>query len=137
MTTGTITDEPGQRVKKPSPWQRYHEKHLPRRVTTWPSGVRGPQKVRVYARNGHWLLQWWDRAARRTLVDRVDGDLIDALARARHIDQRLLNYRTAGTGKSRLQHAQLVTAFLQDFERRADYLIFTLKPFNASPTTGK
>jgi hypothetical protein len=42
--------------------------------------------VRIYARQDHHVLQFWDPAAKKTLYDRVHGDLIDAIARARDLD---------------------------------------------------
>jgi len=65
-------------------------------------------------------LQWWDPAAKGNLSDRVDGDLVAAIARARQIEERLTNFRSSGQGCRRLGHQELVEKFLQDLTRRAD-----------------
>jgi integrase len=90
------------------------------RVTNFPPGVSPPKRVRIYARGGHHLLHFWDPAVRRTLYERVDGDLIDAIAGARRIDQRLCDFRCSGRAPRRLEHEELVREFCRDLERRAD-----------------
>jgi integrase len=57
---------------------------------------------------------------KRTLYDRVDGDLIDAIARARKIDQRLDTFRSSGHSNRRLSHEELVQGYCRDLEQRAD-----------------
>ena len=99
---------------------RYGERHQLRRITEFPSGVAPPQRVRIYARNGHFVLQWWDPAAKTNLCQRIDGDLIDAISAARRIEQRLENFRSSGRVRRRLGHDELVQAFLVDLQRRAD-----------------
>ncbi len=104
-----------------SSWQaRYGVAHQLRRIRTLPAGVTAPKKVRLYARQDHFIVQFWDPAAKRTLSIRVAGDLIDALAEARKIEARLINYKTAGRGVSKLGHHYLVDRFLIDLGRRAD-----------------
>ena len=104
-----------------SSWQtRYGVAHQLRRICTFPAGVAVPRKVRLYARQNHFILQFWDPAAKRTLSIRVAGDLIDALAEARKIETRLINYKTAGRGVSKLGHYDLVDRFLVDLRQRAD-----------------
>jgi integrase len=66
------------------------------------------------------VLQWWEPSARGNLSDRVDGDLVAAIARARQIEERLTHFRSSGQGCRRLGHRELVDKFLQDLTRRAD-----------------
>jgi integrase len=86
----------------------------------FPVGIEGPRRVRLYRRRDHYVLQWWDPAARTNLSDRVDGDLVAAIARARQIVERLDSSRDAGLGRRRLGHRELVDAFLADLGHRAD-----------------
>ncbi|MCA9252016.1 MAG: hypothetical protein R3E58_02865 [Phycisphaerae bacterium] len=76
--------------------------------------------MRIYARNGHFLLQWWDPGAKGNLCERVDGDLIDALATARRVEQRLADLRTSNQTRQRISHDELVEGFLADVQKRAD-----------------
>jgi hypothetical protein len=100
---------------------RYGERHRLQRITEFPAGIVGPKKVRVYRRRQHYLLQWWDPAAKTNLSDRVDGDLVAAIARARAIEERLTHFKTSGQVRQRrLAHADLVKAFVDDLRRRAD-----------------
>src|SRR4051812_48628022 len=70
----------------PSAWSaRYGARHRWVRLPEFPPGISPPDKVRVYRRAGHYVLQWWDPGAGRNVADRVDGDLLAALARAREI----------------------------------------------------
>jgi hypothetical protein len=102
-------------------WSRYRERHRLVRVEAFPAGVEGPKKVRVYRRREHFVLQWWDPAARATLSDRVDGDLVAALIRAREIDNKILHFKSGKLGcDRRLTHAALVSAFRADLTRRAN-----------------
>ncbi len=100
--------------------ERYGKKHRFRRILNFPAGVRAPQKVRVYERSDHYLLQWWDSAAKRNLAMRVDGDLLDALARARTIDERIANQGNSGITGQRIRHTDLAARFCEDLKRRAD-----------------
>src|SRR4051812_3579550 len=105
----------------PGSWsRRYGERHRLHRIVEFPAGIIPPRRVRVYRRCGHYVLQWWDPAARTNLSDRVDGDLVAAIARARQIEERLGCARDAGLGRRRLGHRELVEAFLTDLGRRAD-----------------
>lgn len=114
------------RVRQPdalsaSPWvQRYGRKHHLHRISTWPEGIVPLVRVRLYWRAGHFVLQWWDPAIRRNLSDRVDGDIIAAIARARQIDQRLIDFKAGGHGGRRIQHRELVERFLGDLQVRVD-----------------
>ncbi|MGB0766846.1 MAG: hypothetical protein ACPGYV_03970 [Phycisphaeraceae bacterium] len=89
-------------------------------MKSFPAGVTPPKKVRIYQRAGYFLLQWWDPSAGKTLNDRVDGDLIDAIARAREIDAKILAFRRGGVVSRDLRHDALVDAYLADQQRRAD-----------------
>jgi integrase len=76
--------------------------------------------VRIYSRSSHYVLQWWDPAAKGNLSDRVDGDLVAAIARARQIEERLNHFRSSGPTCRRLGHRELVERFLQDCRKRAN-----------------
>lgn len=104
-----------------SAWhKKYAARHRPQRILEFPAGVAAPQRVRVYRRGEYHLLQWWDPEVRKTLNDRVDGDLIDAIARAREIDRRLADHRGSGHVSRRLSHRELVTKYVEDLDQRAD-----------------
>lgn len=91
------------------------------RITVFPTGISGPKKVRIYLRQQHYVLQWWDPAAKTNLSDRVDGDLVSAIARAREIEERLTHFKSSGQVRQRrLSHTGLVEAFRADLQRRAD-----------------
>src|SRR5262245_59310076 len=84
------SDHPPRRCKRPSAWTRkYGDKHRFQRVTGFPAGIVPPERVRIYRRGGHHLLQWWDPDAKRNLAERIDGDLVNAIARARQVEERL------------------------------------------------
>jgi hypothetical protein len=93
-----------------------------RRVSTWPAGVEAPVKVRVYWRVDHWLLQWWEPSLRKNVSERVEGDLIDAVAKARELDRRLRDLRKSGhgAGHRHLRHRELIERFEADLARRCD-----------------
>ncbi len=101
--------------------ERYGQKHRFRRVTDFPAGVPALRRVRIYRRGDRLLLQWWDPGRKRNTAERVEGDLISAIARARQVEERLSNFRSARpSGRRPLPHDELVTAFLSDLRRRAD-----------------
>jgi hypothetical protein len=101
--------------------ERYGEKHRFRRVTDFPAGVQAPRRVRIYQRGDGLLLQWWDPGLKRNAAERVEGDLISAIVRARQVEERLMHLKSArSAGWRRLAHAELVTAFLSDLGQRAD-----------------
>ncbi len=100
--------------------KRYGERHRLQRITAFPAGITPPSRVRIYARNGHFVLQWWDPGAKGNLCERVDGDLIDALATARRVEQRLAGLRTSNQPRRRIGHDELVEGFLGDVQKRAD-----------------
>ena len=100
--------------------ERYGDRHRLVRITEFPAGVSPPRHVRLYWRRDHFVLQWWDRTAKTNLSDRVDGDLVEAIMRARQIEERLDSCADAGLGRRRLGHRELVEAFVADLRRRAD-----------------
>lgn len=121
LPCGTTLTENAADVKVPSWSDRFGEKHRLHRVINFPSGIIPPHKIRLYFRNRHYVLQWWDPKARANLCDRVDGDLVAAITRARQIEERLANFKSSGqVGHRRLGHAELVSQFLADLTRRSD-----------------
>jgi len=99
---------------------RYSEKHRLHRILQLPAGIATPKRVRIYSRSDHYVLQWWDRGEKRTLSERVEGDLVQAIIRARDIDEQLENFRSAGCGCRNLRHHELVQKFYENLHRRAD-----------------
>ncbi len=100
--------------------QRYGEQHRLVRIAQFPFGVQPPKRVRIYFRHDHYLLQWWDRTAKRSLCERIDGNLVVAIARARQIEERLEHFRSSGVGMRKAQHGLLVEQFEADLRHRAD-----------------
>ena len=97
MLTGTTVN--GFNGQESNNWvEKYSERHRFQRVTELPSGISLPKKVRIYQRFDHFVLQWWDRQVKKTLSTRVDGDLIEAITKAREIDEKLLNFRRTSAG---------------------------------------
>jgi hypothetical protein len=120
--TSPLTSDTGPATAGGSSWTaRYGAKHRWVRLAYLPAGLTLPEKVRVYQRAEHFLLNWWDPQAGKNLSERVTGDLLAALTRARQIDDRLTHFRTGGAGSGgRLGHGDLVAKFLADLARRAD-----------------
>jgi hypothetical protein len=117
----SLPDNRARYSATPSWSQRYGERHRLVRVLDFPAGIVGPEKVRLYRRHDHYVLQWWDPAAKTNLSDRVQGDLVAAIARARQIEERLTHFKASGQVRHRhLRHADLLEAFLTDLQRRAD-----------------
>ena len=101
--------------------ERYGQRHQLVRITVFPEGIRGPAKVRIYRRQEHFVLQWWDPAAKTNLSDRVDGDLVSAISRARQIEERVIHFKASGqVSHRRLHHHELVEAFVADLQQRAN-----------------
>lgn len=100
--------------------QRYGERHRMTRIHEFPTGIIAPSRVRIYERADHFVLQWWNPAEKRTLNERVDGDLVEAIARARKIDERLEHFRSSGAGPLKVEHDVLVQRFLADLNCRAN-----------------
>lgn len=106
---------------QPSLWQaRYSQKHRPQRLKEFPAGIEPPRRVRIYRRGDHFLLQWWDKARKRTLSERVNGDLLAVLSRARAVDEQLEQCRSARPGSRRTKLAELVAHFRHDLESRVE-----------------
>lgn len=106
---------------QPTTWvAKYRETHRLRRIVDFPRGVKAPRRVRIYSRRDHYMLQWWEPAAKGNFSERVRGDLIDAIARAREIDTRLDHFRTSGQGQRKLKHGELIDGYLASLRRRAD-----------------
>ncbi|MFH1921718.1 MAG: hypothetical protein ABIP48_17780 [Planctomycetota bacterium] len=89
-------------------------------MTEFAHGIVPPKKVRIYRRGHHYLLQWWDPRQKGTLSERVDGDFVAAIARARQIDDRLEHFRTSGIRCRPVGHRELVDNYLTNLGRRAD-----------------
>ncbi|MBM4072099.1 MAG: hypothetical protein FJ271_24710 [Planctomycetes bacterium] len=117
-----VSDTVSKVKSTPGPWvAEYGEKHRFHWVRDFPPGVAAPQRVRIYQRAGHFVLQWWDPQVKRNLSNRVDGDLVAAIARARQIDERLTHFRSSGRGgHRRLSHEELVSLYLMDLKQRAN-----------------
>lgn len=126
---------------------RYGTKHRWRRFADFPAGLAAPRKVRIYQRADHFVLNYWDPGEKKNQSERIAGDLLAALTRAREIDERITTRRTAGGGTAkRVGHADLVDRYLADLARRADagevdpktvqryagalrhYIVFTAQP---------
>jgi hypothetical protein len=112
---------PGPPGGPASAWSRaYGDRHRFRRVTDFPAGIAAPRKVRVYRRNDHYLLQWWSPAHGKNVSERVVGDLLAALVRAREVDQRLADFPRAAAPAGRHSHAAVVGQYLEHLGRRAE-----------------
>jgi integrase len=59
-------------------------------------------------------------SSKKTINERVNGDLLDAIARARQIESRLENSKRSGHGDRKLAHEALLDRYLADLGRRAD-----------------
>jgi integrase len=104
-----------------STWtQRYGQRHQLVRIRDFPAGIAAPKKVRIYRRQRHFVLQWWDSGVKRNVSDRVDGDLVAAIARAREVEARLDHFRSCAPGRRRIPHREVVRKFIADLGRRAD-----------------
>jgi len=115
------TAEAESHGRQANAWRdRYSQRHRPHRIKDFPTGIVPPKKVRIYSRREHHLLQWWDPGEKRTLSERVDGDLIDAIARARTVEERLSYYRSSGRKPRKRGHPELVARYDDDLHRRAD-----------------
>lgn len=99
---------------------RYGERHRLERISEFPPGVTPPCKVRIYRRRDHYVLQTWDPATKRNVSDRVDGDLVAAIVRAREIEERLMQFKNPGLGRRGLKHGELASLFEADLARRVE-----------------
>ncbi len=101
-------------------WAKYADQHRLIRISEFPRGVSAPEKVRLYARRHHYVLQWWEKKEKRTLNERVEGDLVIAIIRAREIENRLQHFNASGRKSERCCHATIVDRFLKALQLRAD-----------------
>ena len=99
---------------------RYGAVHELRRVAEFPTGMRPLKRVRIYARGEHFIVQWWDPQVKKNLNERVNGDQVDAIARARQIETRLETFKRSGHGDRKLTHTALVDRYGADLRRRSD-----------------
>ena len=104
----------------PSWAAKYHDRHAWQRVAPNLPGLALPKRVRVYARAGQFLLNYWDPAIKKNRTEKVDGDLLAALSAARRVEDRLLAKRAAELAVDQASHQELVAAFVADLGRRAD-----------------
>jgi hypothetical protein len=86
----------------------------------FPAGLAPPQHVRIYRRRDHFVLQWWDKTSKRTASERVDGDLLAALIRARELDERRAELGLVPTRPARRTHEDLIRAYSEDLTQRTD-----------------
>jgi hypothetical protein len=104
-----------------SDWSRaYGERHRFQRITEFPAGITAPRKVRVYRRNDHYLLQWWSPTQGKNVSERITGDLLTALVRAREVEQKLVDFPRASASANRCGHTALVERFVDHLGRRAE-----------------
>src|SRR5258708_2540152 len=87
--------DPGLPVARPSWSDRYGARHRMCRIAEFPPGLAAPRKLRLYWRHDHYLLQWWSPAQGKNVSERIVGDLLTALVRAREVDERLQNFPRA------------------------------------------
>lgn len=118
----SILNKPsGVEVSEQSWSARYGGKHRWRRFLAFPTGLTAPRKVRIYQRAGHFLLNYWDPGEKKNQSERITGDLLAVLTRARELEERITTQRTAGVSLSRrVGHIDLVGRYLDDLHRRAD-----------------
>lgn len=100
--------------------ERYATRHQLVRIKEFPAGVTKPKRVRLYSRQDHFMLQWWDPSEKRTVSQRIDGDLIDAIAAARSIDEKLCDRRSPYHRPRSMKHADAVAKFVADLDQRAN-----------------
>ncbi len=120
--TQTVTNESND-ARCGSIWtwsEKYGTRHRLEWIKEFPAGIVGPKKVRIYRRANHFVLQWWDKAEKRNLCERIDGDLVATITRARQIDERLEHFRSAAGGIPKTQHCILIEQFSADLHRRAE-----------------
>lgn len=118
---GSRKSTTGADVDARSLWKERHaSRHKLHRITSFPTGISAPMRVRVYSRRNHFVLQWWDPGVRRTQSERINGDLVEAISRSREIDQRLEDRQRSGRCPRRVGHRELVERFVADLQRRAD-----------------
>lgn len=105
----------------PSSWsQRYGHRHALVRVSDFPLGINPPDKVRIYRRGDHHILQWWHKAQGRTISERVEGDLLAAVIKSRTIEEQLRCLVGENRKRRKISHAALVEAYTNDLDERAE-----------------
>ena len=108
------------RILKPFWSEKYGNRHQLQRVNDFPRGIKAPERVRIYWRLDHYVLQWWDPTAKRNLSDRIDGDLVAAIAKARQIEERLEHFPSSSQPRRRVAPQAVVTAYVADLQSRAE-----------------
>lgn len=104
-----------------SQWsKKYGAKHAWQRIKCFPSGVAPPTRVRVYRRHNYFLLQWWQSTQKKNVSERVEGDLVTAIVRAREIEEQLLHFKTGVKKHRQIWHQELIESFVADLTRRSD-----------------
>ncbi|QDT87388.1 tyrosine-type recombinase/integrase [Gimesia chilikensis] len=109
-----------KKFPKQNVWKKYREKHRWYRVSDFPSGIAAPEKVRIYRQNDYYRLQFWDPSVRKNLSERVEGDLVAAISRAREIEERLHHFRSSGTHLRKQNHTDLIQKYQYFLQSRAD-----------------
>lgn len=109
-----------KKIKTKNLWNKYREKHKWIRVNDFPVGIAPPEKVRIYQQNDFYRLQFWDPSDKKNLTERVDGDLVAAISRAREIDERLKHFRSSGASRGTLRHNSLLQQYQKHLQIRAD-----------------
>ncbi len=99
--------------------QRYGVVHRLQRVDQQSVGFPLPKRVRIYRRRNHFVMQWWDPTAKQNLNQRVEGDIVTAVAKAREIDDKLSVVRHSGVAP-RIGLLELINLYLADLELRAN-----------------
>lgn len=100
--------------------EKYGEKHRLCRIQSFPEGITPPKRVRIYWRKDHYVLQVWDPSLRKTVSDRVDGDLLSALTKARQIEERLITYKRTGVASRQMKHEDFIARYIDHLHLRAD-----------------
>lgn len=109
---------PRHRSTKEAGWKRYKARHAFQRVIDFPKGITCPGKIRIYQRSGHYLLQWWSSRDRKNVSQRVDGDLVTAISKAREIEAALGADGSSGIGNQRRHLLDLIEPFRADLKAR-------------------
>jgi hypothetical protein len=65
--------------------ERYGGRHRVRRIKDSAAGIVPPKRVRIYLRDGHYVLQGRDQAAKQNLSDRVSDELLSTTEAARRL----------------------------------------------------
>jgi hypothetical protein len=123
MTASTSIIKPSEQARdsQRSCWcPRYAAKHRFIPLDVAAMGLQPFDRVRVYQRSDYFLVQWWEPQQRKNMTIRVNGGLLEALNRARKINDRLLNNNTSGEPPGRITYRELVERYLSDLALRAD-----------------